>query len=205
MLELLTQTLLVISNALLIPVILAIFGLLIWTLLLAGGFAREWFDRRKLRPVLKSAVARVRAGAEADELRHLLQSASSGLPRRFAELIADDDNDDRDAQDQALLALENDVAASLARHSFITRIAPIFGLMGTLIPLGPALNGLAKGDMQALSGNLIVAFTATVVGLLISGLSYGMGLARRIWYARDLTDLEFLIEPVAKRKKVQYG
>jgi biopolymer transport protein ExbB/TolQ len=45
--------------------------------------------------------------------------------------------------------------------------------------------------MASLAGNLIVAFTATVIGLLISGVAYGVGLARRTWYSRDLTDLEF--------------
>ena len=107
-----------------------------------------------------------------------------------------DNHEDSWILDQALSLLENDVAAVLARHSFITRIAPIFGLMGTLIPLGPALSGLASGNMQALSGNLIVAFTATVVGLLISGISYGMGLARRIWYSRDMTCLEAVTDAI---------
>jgi biopolymer transport protein ExbB/TolQ len=69
--------------------------------------------------------------------------------------------------------------------------------MGTLIPLGPALSALANGNIQALSGNLIVAFTATVVGLLVSGVAYGMGLARRIWYASDMTSLEFIAETMA--------
>ena len=68
----------------------------------------------------------------------------------------------------------------------------MLGLMGTLIPLGPALSGLSSGDMSALGSNLVVAFTATVVGLLISGVAYGVGLLRRVWYARDLTDLEFI-------------
>jgi hypothetical protein len=33
-----------------------------------------------------------------------------------------------------------------------------------------------------------------VVGLLISGIAYGMGLARRTWYARDISDIEFLFQ-----------
>jgi biopolymer transport protein ExbB/TolQ len=69
--------------------------------------------------------------------------------------------------------------------------------MGTLIPLGPALSGLSSGDMASLAANLVVAFTATVVGLLISGVAYGVGLARRTWYSRDLTDLEFVAQRLA--------
>jgi biopolymer transport protein ExbB/TolQ len=84
-------------------------------------------------------------------------------------------------------------------------VAPILGLMGTLIPLGPALSGLANGNMQALSGNLIVAFTATVVGLLISGVAYGMGLARRTWYASDLSSLEFIVDAITEREGARHA
>ncbi len=206
MLELLTRTLLLISNALLYPVIFAIFGLLLWTLILGGGFLREWFERRTLGPALEAALSN--AGVTGESLATALAPVRTGLPHRFAQLTAH--NASPSACDHALRALENDIASALARHSFITRIAPIFGLMGTLIPLGPALNGLAAGDMNRLSGNLIVAFTATVVGLLISGLSYGMGLTRRIWYARDLTALEALVDtaspaPAQRTQAVQYA
>jgi biopolymer transport protein ExbB/TolQ len=64
--------------------------------------------------------------------------------------------------------------------------------MGTLIPLGPALTGLASGDMKVMAQNLVVAFTTTVIGILIGSLAYGIGLVRRGWYARDLSDLEFI-------------
>lgn len=195
MLDLLTRTLLLISNALLVPVILAIFGLLIWTLILCGGFAREWYERRNISPAVDRTLSALRRHLPMADVWLNLEAASSGLPRRFVVYVAGNDGDGV-VLDQALSLLENDVAAVLARHSFITRISPIFGLMGTLIPLGPALSGLATGNMQALSGNLIVAFTATVVGLLISGISYGMGLARRIWYSRDMTSLEAVVAAI---------
>ena len=54
------------------------------------------------------------------------------------------------------------------------------------------LTGLATGQLQNLSRNLIVAFATTVLGLVIAGASYGMSLIRRRWYARDLSDLEYL-------------
>lgn len=195
MLDLLTRMLLFISNSLLIPVILAIFALLVWTLILAGGLAREWVERRKVNPLLAQALSALRRHRPLRDAWQCLANATSGLPRRFVSYV-EDNRENKAVLDQSLSLIENDVAAALARHAFITRIAPIFGLMGTLIPLGPALSGLASGNMQALSGNLIVAFTATVVGLLISGVSYAMGLIRRIWYARDLAVFEALVEQV---------
>ncbi len=43
------------------------------------------------------------------------------------------------------------------------RNGPALGLMGTLIPLGPALVGLAVGDIQTMSTNLVIAFSTTVI------------------------------------------
>ena len=70
----------------------------------------------------------------------------------------------------------------------------MLGLMGTLIPMGPALRGGAMGNLESLAENMIVAFTTTVVGLLIGGLCYGMYLSRQYWYARDLADIEHVFE-----------
>lgn len=203
MLEFLTSTLYRISNALLVPVIVAILGLLLWTVLLLGGFLREWYERRKLNPLLRSALGAARRRESSREIWLQLGGVRCGLPKRFTRFVQDS-YQDAHVLEQGLANIENDVASSVARHSFITRIAPILGLMGTLIPLGPALSGLANGNMQALSGNLIVAFTATVVGLLISGVAYGMGLTRRVWYAHDLSSLEFIVETLAPEKEPAY-
>ena len=89
--------------------------------------------------------------------------------------------------------LEIDVARRLARLSLATRVGPMLGLVGTLIPLGPALTGLATGNMDVLAGNLIIAFTTTVFGILVGGFAYGTCLVRRAWYEQDLSDLEFLV------------
>jgi len=51
--------------------------------------------------------------------------------------------------------------------------------MGTLIPLSPALAGLARGDVEQLSDNLRVAFSITVLGLLIGAIAFGISLVPR--------------------------
>jgi biopolymer transport protein ExbB/TolQ len=190
-LQSLTSLLALISNALLLPVIAALLALFAWTLLLAGGFVKETLERRRVRRAIDAAVEAVQNGAGLDGLLQALGAARSGLPARFV-------RGSGGSLDYRLSRLEHDVADSVARHSFITRVSPMLGLMGTLIPLGPALSGLSSGDMAALAGNLVVAFTATVVGLLISGVAYGVGLARRTWYSRDLTDLEFVTKQVTE-------
>jgi biopolymer transport protein ExbB/TolQ len=196
MLELLTSALYRISNFLLAPVIVCLLGMLAWTVLLVGGFLREWYERRNMARLLDGAEAAARRGLLPSSIWKGVTAARAGLPKRLAGFVQDEYQDPK-VLEQGLTRLDNDIAASLAKHSFITRVSPILGLMGTLIPLGPALSGLANGNMQALSGNLIVAFTATVVGLLISGLAYGMGLARRVWYAADMSSLELIVETIA--------
>jgi biopolymer transport protein ExbB/TolQ len=64
--------------------------------------------------------------------------------------------------------------------------------MGTLIPLSPALDGLARGNVHELSQDLRVAFSVTVLGLLIGGLAFGVTLYRDRIYGQDLSDLEYV-------------
>jgi biopolymer transport protein ExbB/TolQ len=64
--------------------------------------------------------------------------------------------------------------------------------MGTLIPLSPALAGLAQGDVEQLSTNLRVAFSVTVLGLLVGAVAFVISLVRDRLYGQDLSDLEFI-------------
>ena len=66
------------------------------------------------------------------------------------------------------------------------RLGPMLGLAGTLIPLGPSLKAFAIGDSQALASGLIIAFSTTVVGLVIGGVNYAAYAIRRQWYSEDL-------------------
>ena len=74
----------------------------------------------------------------------------------------------------------------------LVRAGPALGLMGTLIPLAPALTGLASGDTQTLSRDLRLAFSVTVVGLLIGAVAFGISLVRDRLYGQDLSDLEYV-------------
>ena len=80
----------------------------------------------------------------------------------------------------------------LERVRMLVRAGPALGLMGTLIPLAPALTGLANGNVRQLSDNLRVAFSVTVLGLLIGALAFGVALVRDRLYSQDLSDLEYV-------------
>ncbi len=78
----------------------------------------------------------------------------------------------------------------LERTRILVRFGPALGLMGTLIPLSPALSGLASGDVEELTSNLRVAFSVTVLGLLIGAIAYWISLVRDRLYSQDVSDLE---------------
>jgi biopolymer transport protein ExbB/TolQ len=80
----------------------------------------------------------------------------------------------------------------LERTRLLVRAGPALGLMGTLIPLSPALSGLASGNITQLTDNLRVAFSVTVLGLLIGVIAFGISLVRDRMYAQDLSDVEFI-------------
>ena len=80
----------------------------------------------------------------------------------------------------------------LGRTRLLVRLGPALGLMGTLIPLSPALQGLAEGDIATLTENLRVAFSVTVLGILIGVVAFGLSLVRERLYGQDYSDLEYL-------------
>jgi biopolymer transport protein ExbB/TolQ len=80
------------------------------------------------------------------------------------------------------------------RLKLAVRLGPALGLMGTLIPMANALQGLATGNLPALASNLVTAFAATVVGLAISLLAFLMAAAREDWARTDAQALAMAAE-----------
>lgn len=80
----------------------------------------------------------------------------------------------------------------LERTRILVRFGPALGLMGTLIPLSPALAGLAHGNVSALSSNLQVAFSVTVAGLLVGAVAFSISLVRDRLYGQDYSDVEYV-------------
>ena len=71
-----------------------------------------------------------------------------------------------------------------------TRVAPMLGLVATMIPMGPALKALADGQLAEVSANLTVAFSAVILALLAASLTYLTVNVRRRWYAEELLEIE---------------
>lgn len=72
----------------------------------------------------------------------------------------------------------------------VTRIAPMMGLIATMIPMGPALQSLADGNVQGISENLIVAFSAIIFSLMAAAVTFWIGSVKKRWMAQELIDAE---------------
>ena len=90
----------------------------------------------------------------------------------------------------------------IERTDFLTRIAPMLGLMGTLIPLGPGLSALGEGDLTILTTAMSVAFDTTVLGLLVGIIGFVIGRLRRRWYEDTLNAMErsMAVNPVTNNE-----
>ena len=78
----------------------------------------------------------------------------------------------------------------LERADLLARIPPMLGLMATIIPLGPGLAALGKGDPAQLASAVTVAFDATVLGLVAGIGGLVIGKLRRRWYEETLDAME---------------
>lgn len=87
-------------------------------------------------------------------------------------------------------ALQKIARHRLERADLLARIPPMLGLMATIIPLGPGLAALGKGDPAQLASAVTVAFDATVLGLVAGIAGLVIGKLRRRWYEEVLENME---------------
>lgn len=69
-----------------------------------------------------------------------------------------------------------------------SRVAPLLGLVATMIPMGPALIAVANGDSVGMAEQLVVAFAAVIVALLAAAMTYVVLMVRRRWLLAEIND-----------------
>jgi biopolymer transport protein ExbB/TolQ len=159
------------------PVLLGLLGLMAAMLVALGGFLREAWDRRAGR-------------------RRALERAQKALDQ----LAAAEPGEGLDLKlEEHLQNTERERWRALGRLRLAVRVGPSLGLMGTLIPMADALQGLAEGNLPALASNMVTAFAATVVGLTISVAAYLIAAARESWVRADAQALAFHAERLLRK------
>ena len=76
----------------------------------------------------------------------------------------------------------------------VSRLAPMLGLIATMVPMGPALKSLADGNIQGISENLIVAFSSVIFGLVIASVTFWIASVKKRWLAEELVALTPLLQ-----------
>lgn len=167
----------VVAGVLVWPVLLGLLALAAAMVIALGAFAREAWDRRGKR--------------------HRSQDTGRAMLEAAAVSASDEALDLR--LEHVLQDTERLRWASLAKLRLAVRVGPALGLMGTLIPMAYALQGLADGNLPALATNLVTAFAATVIGLACSVVAYLMGAARENWVREDSQALAFHAERLLRQ------
>lgn len=194
----LSSALRAIASALQTPVIIVLLVLIAVTVVMVGTLIAELFTERchmraKL-PELLSALQKKEATLE-DVI------SGSGLLKRQkrALLTVCGEKKLTPLKRESLAAelLEEERAHYDLRTKItdiVMKLAPMFGLLGTLIPLGPGIIALGRGDTYTLSTSLLTAFDTTIAGLIAAAVATVVSAVRRRWYARYMGLLSSVME-----------
>jgi biopolymer transport protein ExbB/TolQ len=177
-----------IATALRIPVLIAAIVVLLLCALELGRFAAEVWRRRVRTRGFDLGELTAQAIAEPQHAGHYAALApDTAAAAAVTDLAAEAP---RDGTERALARYELSVQRRLDRTRLLVRAGPALGLMGTLIPLAPGLAALGEGNVATLAESLRDAFGATVVGLLVGTVAFGLTLSRTRMYSEDLVELE---------------
>ncbi len=96
-----------------------------------------------------------------------------------------------------LMEQEESARRRLSAARTMVRVGPSLGLLGTLIPMGSSLASMATGNLEAMAGQMVVAFTSTIIGLATGTVAYVVAAVRHNWVNETVRDERYLAEHVA--------
>ncbi|OQD58094.1 putative transporter protein [Methanobrevibacter arboriphilus JCM 13429 = DSM 1125] len=206
----LTSTLNVISQSLLIPVIILLLVFVVYAVITIGSLISEYSSRKKVPvSVMKNLIHDISLAENAEVAKSAINS--SEIPEKQKEdlldLISSEDLSKESREALARKLIENEenlIDKILEKTDIMARIGPTLGLMGTLIPMGPGLAALGSGDVTGLANAIIVAFDTTVVGIGAGAVGYFVSKIRKRWYDDYLSNLDALSDAVLDFMKKNY-
>lgn len=188
-----------ISTGLLVPVIVLLILLFFRSLLLVGSFFGQYVSIRKTDKLIREQMETLHTD-NVDGLAEKLPEKSSSLVVMFMKKILKEQQNRARVQ-RLLASFEIAADKDLAASKTLTKLGPILGLMGTLIPMGPALVGLSTGDIASMAYNMQVAFATTVIGLVAGAIGFLTQQVKQRWYLQDMTNLECLVEVLNEKNE----
>ena len=191
-----TQILNWISASLLLPVIVLLLVSLAASLISLGGFCSTYLALLRERRLRNDLIRRIKSGEELDAAELENQGIFAGHVAELAEL----DWDELECE-KRISEHQQNYERSLERSRFLMKTSPMLGLMGTLIPMGPALAGLASGNIANMAYNMQIAFATTVVGCMSAGIALLVSSVKKHWYAEEIANLYYVLDRHLKGRK----
>ncbi len=186
--SILTEVLSWVANSFMLPVIVLLLAGMLMALVELGSFCSSYLLLLKQRRQRDRIMQTLRAGGQIDP-----DSLGRGIfARHLRELMALGWNNTH--CEKAIFDISQKYEHELERARYIMKVAPMVGLMGTLIPMGPALAGLASGDIGSMAYNMQIAFATTVVGIVISGVEMLVYSVKRHWFKDEIAGLRYALD-----------
>ena len=198
--EALTSLIHIISESLLTPVIIILVIFVVLAILCLGGAINERISRKSIKSEeFEKLVRDISFSNSPSEIENFVNDSSlfDWQKNILVKIARNHDIGFKARQALASELISNEetrLIKSTNKTDILVRLGPIFGLLGTLIPLGPGLAALGSGDINVLAQSLTIAFDTTVTGLAVGGIGYLISKFRKQWYESDLIDVETLAE-----------
>lgn len=180
-----------ISSGLLVPVIVGLLFFFGKSIVMLGGFAGQYIQRIKQDKQLRRRMNELDQSTIHTFAGELKEQPESLFTQTAGQLMA---TDSPAVANRILSEYEVTADAELGKYKVLVKFGPILGLMGTLIPMGPALAGLSTGDISSMAYNMQVAFATTVLGLFSGAVGFILLQVKQRWFTTDLVYLDFLSE-----------
>lgn len=192
--KIVSEILFIVSNGLMIPVILLLLYFLVKAIWILLGLYGQIKVQRVISSTLK-ALVRDYSDECIKDTQIKLQATGESIVSEYLKRIIEHKHDSRYCEHE-LADFQVETQRILAKYRMLVKFGPMLGLMGTLIPMGPALVGLGLGDISSMAYNMQVAFATTVIGMLVSGIGLCALQLNQRYYAGYLNDLEFLTSKI---------
>ncbi len=195
--DIITNVLYWLTTGLLVPVIVLLLLLFIRSLLLGGIFYGEYINRQKNKNFLKEKMKGKKVSVFLSEI-----SEQNAIDNKLMDFILEikEETHSMAAMEKLIGDYEIFADKKLGQSKTLTKLGPMLGLMGTLIPMGPALVGLAAGDVSTMAHNMQVAFATTVIGVFIGAIGFITLQVKQRWYADDMNTLEYIVTALKEEK-----
>jgi biopolymer transport protein ExbB/TolQ len=196
--DIITNWLYWLTTGLLVPVIVFLLIFFIRSLLLIGKFYGIYVSRMRTNKKIQQLIDErpVRLFLEKFNLSDFQNNSLADYINKMKKGNASKARLEKIIGDYEIFA-----DADLGKSKSLTKLGPMLGLMGTLIPMGPALVGLANGDVATMAHNMQVAFATTVIGVFTGAIGFITLQIKQRWYADDLNMLEYIAGSLTEERQ----